>query len=89
MTDFQTRQAQLQAQPKTWLITGVVGFTGSNLLQGLLTRCSRSNASSITGSHLMVHSHCAGYPCMTDEDGQIFKVLKAAHPTTNRQLSLL
>jgi len=29
-------QAQLQAKPKTWLITGVAGFIGSNLLETLL-----------------------------------------------------
>ncbi len=36
MTAFQTLQAQLQSQPKTWLITGVAGFIGSNLLEALL-----------------------------------------------------
>jgi len=29
-------QAQLLAQPKTWLVTGVAGFIGSNLLEALL-----------------------------------------------------
>lgn len=29
-------QTQLKAQPKTWLITGVAGFIGSNLLETLL-----------------------------------------------------
>lgn len=29
-------QTQLQAQPRSWLITGVAGFIGSNLLQTLL-----------------------------------------------------
>lgn len=29
-------QAQLQASPKVWLVTGVAGFIGSNLLQRLL-----------------------------------------------------
>ena len=29
-------QARLQARPKTWLITGVAGFIGSNLLETLL-----------------------------------------------------
>ncbi len=33
---YQALQTQLQAQPKTWLITGVAGFIGSNLLQTLL-----------------------------------------------------
>ena len=30
-----TRQ-QLKAEPKTWLVTGVAGFIGSNLLEELL-----------------------------------------------------
>jgi UDP-N-acetylglucosamine 4-epimerase len=29
---------QLAAQPKTWLVTGVAGFIGSNLLEALLTQ---------------------------------------------------
>ena len=33
---YQAVQTQLQAQPKTWLITGVAGFIGSNLLETLL-----------------------------------------------------
>ncbi|OGR06694.1 MAG: Vi polysaccharide biosynthesis protein VipB/TviC [Deltaproteobacteria bacterium RIFOXYD12_FULL_50_9] len=33
---FQQVQAQLLANPKTWLITGVAGFIGSNLLETLL-----------------------------------------------------
>ncbi|ADU98524.1 NAD-dependent epimerase/dehydratase family protein [Alicycliphilus denitrificans] len=33
---YQTVQSQLQATPKTWLITGVAGFIGSNLLETLL-----------------------------------------------------
>ena len=33
---YQALQTQLQAQPKTWLITGVAGFIGSNLLETLL-----------------------------------------------------
>ena len=35
-TRYQDVQAQLQAEPKTWLITGVAGFIGSNLLETLL-----------------------------------------------------
>ncbi|HQQ70624.1 MAG TPA: GDP-mannose 4,6-dehydratase, partial [Alicycliphilus sp.] len=35
-TRYQAVQAQLQAEPKTWLITGVAGFIGSNLLEALL-----------------------------------------------------
>lgn len=33
---YQTLQAQLSAAPRTWLITGVAGFIGSNLLEALL-----------------------------------------------------
>lgn len=33
---YQTLQAQLQSVPRTWLITGVAGFIGSNLLETLL-----------------------------------------------------
>lgn len=33
---YQIVQEQLQATPKTWLITGVAGFIGSNLLEALL-----------------------------------------------------
>jgi len=29
-------KAQLWASPKTWLVTGVAGFIGSNLLEALL-----------------------------------------------------
>ena len=36
MTAFDALQTQLQAAPKTWLITGVAGFIGSNLLEALL-----------------------------------------------------
>ena len=35
-TRYQTLQTELQATPKTWLITGVTGFIGSNLLEALL-----------------------------------------------------
>lgn len=35
-TPYQQCQADLQARPKTWLITGVAGFIGSNLLETLL-----------------------------------------------------
>jgi len=35
-TAYQTLQAQLPANPRTWLITGVAGFIGSNLLEALL-----------------------------------------------------
>lgn len=36
MTKYQELQQQLQQSPKTWLITGVAGFIGSNLLETLL-----------------------------------------------------
>jgi UDP-N-acetylglucosamine 4-epimerase len=36
MQNFSELCTQLQAQPKTWLITGVAGFIGSNLLETLL-----------------------------------------------------
>ena len=37
MTRYQKVINDLQAHPKTWLITGVAGFIGSNLLETLLT----------------------------------------------------
>ncbi len=36
MTTYQQRQRQLIENPRTWLITGVAGFIGSNLLETLL-----------------------------------------------------
>lgn len=36
MTAFESLKQELQVQPKTWLITGVAGFIGSNLLEALL-----------------------------------------------------
>lgn len=36
MNQYQQVCEQLQAQPKTWLVTGVAGFIGSNLLETLL-----------------------------------------------------
>ena len=36
MSQYQTVSEQLQQAPKTWLITGVAGFIGSNLLETLL-----------------------------------------------------
>lgn len=35
-TQFEKIKAELQNTPKTWLITGVAGFIGSNLLEALL-----------------------------------------------------
>lgn len=37
MTAYTELQARLRAEPKTWLVTGVAGFIGSNLLEALLT----------------------------------------------------
>lgn len=37
MSHYQEIQNQLKAHPKTWLITGVAGFIGSNLLEKLLS----------------------------------------------------
>lgn len=36
MTRYEQLQAELRQQPKTWLVTGVAGFIGSNLLETLL-----------------------------------------------------
>lgn len=36
MSPYQTLLSRLQMQPRTWLITGVAGFIGSNLLESLL-----------------------------------------------------
>ena len=36
MTHYDTIKRQLQSTPKTWLITGIAGFIGSNLLEALL-----------------------------------------------------
>ncbi|RFP12388.1 NAD-dependent epimerase/dehydratase family protein [Duganella sp. BJB488] len=36
MTIYAQAQARLRAAPKTWLVTGVAGFIGSNLLEALL-----------------------------------------------------
>ena len=36
MSAYQRLQTHLQAEPKTWLVTGVAGFIGSNLLEALL-----------------------------------------------------
>ena len=36
MTVFQQLQTRLPTEPRTWLITGVAGFIGSNLLEALL-----------------------------------------------------
>lgn len=36
MTRYEQIQAELRQAPKTWLVTGVAGFIGSNLLETLL-----------------------------------------------------
>lgn len=36
MSQYQTLCGQLKKSPKTWLVTGVAGFIGSNLLEALL-----------------------------------------------------
>ena len=36
MTRYEEVKQQLQNNPQTWLITGVAGFIGSNLLETLL-----------------------------------------------------
>jgi len=36
MTAYESLKQKLQTEPKTWLITGVAGFIGSNLLEALL-----------------------------------------------------
>ena len=36
MTAYESLQQQLKSKPKTWLVTGVAGFIGSNILETLL-----------------------------------------------------
>jgi UDP-N-acetylglucosamine 4-epimerase len=36
MTGYESLKQKLHAEPKTWLVTGVAGFIGSNLLEALL-----------------------------------------------------
>ena len=36
MSRYEEVKVELQNKPKTWLITGVAGFIGSNLLETLL-----------------------------------------------------
>ena len=36
MTQYELLLQQLPVNPKTWLVTGVAGFIGSNLLETLL-----------------------------------------------------
>lgn len=37
MNRYQKAKEELKAQPRTWLVTGVAGFIGSNLLENLLS----------------------------------------------------
>ena len=37
MTNYEELQKYLKDNQKTWLVTGVAGFIGSNLLEKLLT----------------------------------------------------
>lgn len=37
MNRYQKAKEELKAQPRTWLVTGVAGFIGSNLLESLLS----------------------------------------------------
>ena len=39
MREYRSVQEKLQLEPKTWLITGVAGFIGSNLLRGVCGGC--------------------------------------------------
>ena len=41
MTAYAALQSALRAKPKTWLVTGVAGFIGSNLLEALLMQDQR------------------------------------------------
>jgi UDP-N-acetylglucosamine 4-epimerase len=41
MTAFENLKQQLKSEPQTWLITGVAGFIGSNLLEALLKHNQR------------------------------------------------
>ncbi|KHF25889.1 nucleoside-diphosphate-sugar epimerase [Solemya velum gill symbiont] len=36
MSDYENLKNELQSEPRTWLVTGVAGFIGSNLLETLL-----------------------------------------------------
>lgn len=41
MTAFEILRQQLKVEPKTWVVTGVAGFIGSNLLEALLKHNQR------------------------------------------------
>ena len=58
MTNYQQITQGLQANPKTWLITGVAGFIGSNLLETLLKLDQR-----VTG----LDNFATGYQSNLDE----------------------
>ncbi|MEI6209329.1 MAG: SDR family oxidoreductase [Desulfuromonadales bacterium] len=62
MNRYEKSESQLQSQPKTWLITGVAGFIGSNLLEHLLRLDQRivglDNFSTGKQSNLDEVQHC-------------------------------
>lgn len=58
MTAFESLKRELQANPKTWLITGVAGFIGSNLLEALLKLDQR-----VVG----LDNFTTGYQCNLEE----------------------
>jgi len=52
MTKYDDVKAQLVAEPKTWLVTGVAGLIGSNLLESLLKLNQK-----VTGIHNLANGH--------------------------------
>lgn len=58
MTHYEQLQTKLRQAPKTWLVTGVAGFIGSNLLETLLKLDQR-----VVG----LDNFATGYQCNLDE----------------------
>jgi UDP-N-acetylglucosamine 4-epimerase len=58
MTRYEQTQAELRQAPKTWLVTGVAGFIGSNLLETLLKLDQR-----VVG----LDNFATGHQCNLDE----------------------
>ena len=58
MTPYTQLQTRLQAEPHTWLVTGVAGFIGSNLLEALLKLNQR-----VVG----LDNFATGHQCNLDE----------------------
>ena len=58
MTAFSQLQTRLQTEPRTWLVTGVAGFIGSNLLEALLKLNQR-----VVG----LDNFATGHQCNLDE----------------------